>query len=189
MLVVFFWGFCLLYRSTNKHNLCLISRVGTNTGIKWIKTKRQVTQLRVAVGPTTRYKSWGTQIFLKTFIEFQGQAHHLGTNGPVMLTGGHGVIYLERKAPDSGSVMTVEVRYAVGSLPWAWWQKVAGTSTDPPLCVYPISTLVTAPQYESKHWLTSCVQVVLESPVKNLWLWKEDQIVWLAVVSELEEMP
>lgn len=52
-----------------------------------------------------------------------------------------------------------------------------------------MSALVTVPQYDSKHWLTFYVQEVLENPVKNWWLWKEDQTVRLATASELEEMP
>lgn len=99
-----------------------------------------------------------SEIFLRTLIEFQGQAHHLGTDRPVMFTRGHGGIYLECKAPASGSVMAVEVRYAVGSLPWAWWQKVAGISTDPPLCVsipsLPWSLLSSMNQ--STGWLSVC---------------------------------
>lgn len=99
-----------------------------------------------------------SEIFLRTLIEFQGQAHHLGTNGPVMLTGGHGGTYLQRKAPASGSVMAVEVRYEVGSLSWAWWQKAAGTSTDPPLCVaipcLPWSLFPSMTQ--STGWLSMC---------------------------------
>jgi len=57
------------------------------------------------------------------------------------------------------------------------------------MCSYPISALVTVPQYDSKHWLTFYVQEVLENPVKNWWLWKEEQTVRLATASELEEMP
>lgn len=99
-----------------------------------------------------------SEIFLRTLIEFQGQAHHLGTNGPVMLTGGHGGTYLQRKAPASGSVMAVEVRYEVGSLSWAWWQKAAGTSTDPPLCVaIPCLPWLLFPSMtQSTGWLSMC---------------------------------